>query len=106
MPGTVRITASRLAEIPGAFGSNGCRTRHPLFPHDNMKNALSMKDETTYDRYPVYRGDDLELTYSPEGSSFRLWAPSAERVRLRLYGAGEGGGPLLTQSMDASSDGT
>lgn len=90
MPGTVRITASRLAEIPGAFGSNGCRTRHPLFPHDNMKNALSMKDETTYDRYPVYRGDDLELTYSPEGSSFRLWAPSAERVRLRLYGAGEG----------------
>ena len=36
-----------------------------------------MKDETKYDRYPVYRGDDLELTYSPEGSSFRLWAPSA-----------------------------
>lgn len=65
-----------------------------------------MKDETKYDRYPVYRGDDLELTYSPEGSSFRLWAPSAERVRLRLYGAGEGGGPLLTWPMDASSGGT
>ena len=65
-----------------------------------------MKDETKYDRYPVYRGDDLELTYSPEGSSFRLWAPSAERVRLRLYGAGEGGGPLLTWPMDASSSGT
>ena len=59
MPGMVRITASRLAEIPGAFGSNGCRTRHPFLPHDNMKNALSMKDETNYDRYPVYRGDDL-----------------------------------------------
>ena len=29
-----------------------------------MKNALSMKYETKYDRYPVYRGDDLELTYS------------------------------------------
>lgn len=49
-----------------------------------------MKDETKYDRYPVYRGDDLELTYSPEGSSFRLWAPSAERGSPEAVRRGRG----------------
>ena len=32
-----------------------------------------------------YGGDDLGLTYSASGSSFKVWAPTAEKVSLALY---------------------
>ena len=38
-----------------------------------------------FDQYPVYTGKDLGLTYSPEKSFFRLWAPMAMEVRLMIY---------------------
>ena len=44
----------------------------------------------SYDQYPVYTGDDLELRYTPERSVFTLWAPTAEEVQLSLYAANEG----------------
>src|SRR5579859_2809739 len=39
---------------------------------------------------PVYNGRDLGVTYSPLSSTFKVWAPTATAVRLRLYAAGEG----------------
>src|SRR5258707_15778290 len=39
---------------------------------------------------PVYNGRDLGVTYSPSQSTFKVWAPTATAVRLRLYAAGEG----------------
>lgn len=59
-----------------------------------------------YDDYPVYTGNDLELSYGPERSAFRLWAPSAEEVRLRIYDGGEGGEPVETVAMDRAEEGT
>ncbi|QCK15963.1 type I pullulanase [Mangrovivirga cuniculi] len=44
------------------------------------KNDANMNDE-----YPVYLEDDLGLTYSPEKSTFKLWAPTAEKVDLIFY---------------------
>ena len=38
-----------------------------------------------YDSYPVYTGTDLGLRYSPAGSVFRIWAPTAGQARLYLY---------------------
>ncbi|HET6252576.1 MAG TPA: type I pullulanase [Puia sp.] len=38
-----------------------------------------------YDRYPVYTGTDLGLTYSPAASVFRIWSPTAQQARLYLY---------------------
>lgn len=35
--------------------------------------------------YPTYGGDDLGLTYTPAGSLFKVWAPTAEQVRVVLY---------------------
>lgn len=37
------------------------------------------------DDYPVYLDDDLGVTYSPEASTFKLWSPAADDVRLKLY---------------------
>lgn len=39
------------------------------------------------DRFPVYKGTDLGLTYSPKWSCFKIWSPPASEVRLMFYDA-------------------
>jgi pullulanase len=34
----------------------------------------------------VYTGDDLGLTYAASGSVFKVWAPTAQRVDVAIYG--------------------
>lgn len=41
--------------------------------------------------YPVYEGRWEEMNYSPTGTDFALWAPTAQEVKLLLYKEGEGG---------------
>lgn len=41
--------------------------------------------KSIYDSYPVYKGKDLGLTYSPKQSKFKIWAPTAKHARLFLY---------------------
>ena len=38
--------------------------------------------------YNTYEGNDLGYTYTPEGTTFKVWAPSAEQVLLKLYSTG------------------
>jgi len=35
--------------------------------------------------YPSYKGDDLGISYSPTASTFKVWAPSASQLRLKIY---------------------
>ncbi|MBL7857748.1 MAG: type I pullulanase [Cyclobacteriaceae bacterium] len=56
--------------------------------------------------YPVYTGNDLGLTYSPERSSFRIYAPTAKQVQLLLYTEGSGGSPLTTLELNKAEQGT
>lgn len=44
-----------------------------------------------FDAHFAYMGDDLGAVYTPDGTSFRLWAPTASQARLVLYREGEGG---------------
>ena len=44
----------------------------------------SNKDEI----YNTYEGNDLGYTYTPESTTFKVWAPSAEQVLLKLYSTG------------------
>lgn len=46
-----------------------------------------------FDSYPIYNGDDLELTVNASGTHFRLWSPKAEAVTLNLYYNGLNGVP-------------
>ncbi|MGI9543149.1 MAG: alpha-amylase family glycosyl hydrolase, partial [Cyclobacteriaceae bacterium] len=50
----------------------------------------------SFDDYPLYSGNDLGLIYSPQRSVFRLWAPNAEAVILRIYNQGSNN-EILTQ---------
>jgi len=60
----------------------------------------------TYDDYPVYDGSDLELTYTPKSSKFRVWAPTASEVKLLLYQDGNEGGAYQNMNMKRSDAGT
>lgn len=59
-----------------------------------------------FDKYPVYNGADLGLTYSSNESKFRIWAPTAERAELIFYDAGEKGTATDRIAMQKSSEGT
>jgi len=59
-----------------------------------------------FDSYPVYTSNDLGLIYTPQQSSFRIWAPTAEKAELILYNEGTGGTALQAISMQKSKSGT
>lgn len=71
-----------------------------------LSSNSQVKDVRNYASYPVYTGRDLGLTYSAARSSFRIWAPTAEKVQLRLYAEGIGGEPLQEKEMKKDKDGT
>ncbi|MFM7222838.1 MAG: type I pullulanase [Bacteroidota bacterium] len=56
--------------------------------------------------YPVYQGDDLGLTYTPQQSSFKIWSPTAEAARIILYGSSLGKDQLGSYPMTKSEQGT
>ncbi len=75
-----------------------------------MAGMLSACNSTqkyvSYADYPVYEGNDLELTYTPQASGFRVWAPTATEVKILLYDNGNEGGAYKTMDMKRSEKGT
>ncbi len=59
-----------------------------------------------FSTYPHYPGNDLGVSWSPEKTVFRLWAPTARMVELRLYLTGKGGKPEMTCRMERTEQGT
>ncbi len=49
------------------------------------------KNFSDYSEYPTPKGNYQEMSYTPEATTFTLWAPTAEEVRLALYAEGLGG---------------
>lgn len=72
---------------------------------EKLRNHPFADQLDTYDKYPCYYGNDLELVYTPEQSVFTLWAPTASKVRLKLYKSGEGGEPEEQLEMNMIDDG-
>lgn len=85
-----------------------------------MKNTLSLlislllimtscQNQPEYESltdYPVYKGNDLGFTYSPKETSFRLWSPAAQEVKLHIYSAGNGDNLETSYNMKRDVDGT
>ena len=59
-----------------------------------------------YAGYPVYTGHDLGVRYSAAKTVFKVWAPKASAVTLRLYDAGNGGEAINTIDLKKSLKGT
>lgn len=71
-----------------------------------VSGCTEKRQYASYDDYPV-RSDDLrEIQYTPEATTFALWAPTAEEVRVRLYNSGHEGDPEATVSLKYDKEGT
>lgn len=55
--------------------------------------------------YPEYKGKDLGVTYSPKATTFKVWAPTASQVELRLYTSGSGGTASETIALEKAAGG-
>ena len=54
----------------------------------------------------TYTGNDLGATWTAESTTFRLWAPTAAKVLVNLYTAGEGGDKISEVEMTKDVNGT
>ena len=60
--------------------------------------------EGDYDNYPAYKGDDLEMTVTENGTNFTLWSPTADSAVVRIYNEGIGGEVVETRYMERKSE--
>ncbi|MEY4629451.1 MAG: type pullulanase [Bacteroidota bacterium] len=56
--------------------------------------------------YPVYHGDDLGLTYTPQQSTFKIWSPTADAARIIFYASPLGNDQLERILLSKSENGT
>ena len=59
----------------------------------------------SFEEYPVPQGEIQELQYSPQQSTFQVWAPMADQVTLRIYAEGAGGEALKQVGMKRQKEG-
>ncbi len=71
-----------------------------------MKANYLQQDENEKELFPNYYGNDLGLTWSAQQSAFRIWAPVANRVQLKLYDQCIDGKILQTIELEKAEQGT
>ncbi|MVN75052.1 type I pullulanase [Hymenobacter sp. HMF4947] len=70
------------------------------------KAQTGTADDFPLAKYPVYQGPDLGLTFDRTGQgTLRVWAPTAEEMRLNLYAAGVGGTATAVREMQPGGAG-
>ena len=79
----------------------GCLAAAMLLAGNLMPAKAQSSFDAQFNDYPTYNGTDLELSVSPAATSFRLWSPKAQAVRLNIYADGHTGKPEQTIEMTA-----
>ena len=52
----------------------------------------------------TYAGDDLGAVWSKDSTTFRVWAPTADSVKVNLYQSGTPGTKDLTEQLEMTAD--
>jgi len=68
-----------------------------------LNTVASAQPKPDFDNYRPYLGKDLGVKYSPQKTTFKIWAPDASQITLRLYDAGDGGQAIETINMTRGS---
>ena len=63
-------------------------------------------DAADYDSYPVYNGNDLGVAWTPEKTTFRIYAPTAEEAKVMIYNDGLGGNAVQEKTFNKGRNGT
>ena len=61
---------------------------------------------SSYGSYPVRSGSLTEMEYAPCATTFTLWAPTADEVRLMIYSDGWRGSFIASYAMMPAEEGT
>lgn len=61
-------------------------------------------NSTDFEKMYTYTEADLGASWSPEKTSFRLWAPAADSVQIRLYKSGNADTQDLLETLDMTRD--
>ncbi len=69
-------------------------------------SPASAQSITDFATYTTYDGPDLGLTWAGKRPTLRVWAPTAEALKLRTYGTGTGGAPTAEYAMQKAEGGT
>jgi pullulanase len=81
----VLCTNSLSAQIDAAPNT---LSKNPASDKDKMKKKgpkIKRFTNAELDKFPVYNGKDLGLTYTPTKSIFKVWSPPAAEVRLYIF---------------------
>ncbi len=92
----VEITLAEDADVTADYRIN----------HEQLEGSVVVKRGVLDDPAFVYTGDDLGHSYSPEGTKFRLWAPTVTGVDVLLYDQPEGGRPKAVHPLQPDVGGT
>lgn len=71
-----------------------------------MTSCQNQPEYESLTDYPIYKGNDLGFSYSPKETSFRLWSPAAEEVKLHIFSAGNGDNLETSYNMKRDEAGT
>ena len=90
LPLLVMFSAVAMMKITKTYGQEGVIT-----PSVNSNAVTESNTETLpprrlgFDQLPFYGGDDLGATYTPQATTFKVWSPTAQSVKIQLFHSGE-----------------
>lgn len=68
-------------------------------------SCTQTREFNSFEEYPIPAKHYQEMTYTPEATTFTLWAPTAQEVRLSLYEEGLGGEAIESHLMEPKREG-
>lgn len=66
--------------------------------------SMQAQDTEKFDNYPTPKGEWTECRYTPQSTTFSLWAPTAQQVRLKIYSSGTDNDLYQTKLMKPLHD--
>lgn len=100
----VEQSASLILKEPVDFSNT-----YTLYMKNHEKAEVSVSDAFSTEEFEeafTYTGDDLGASYTKKATTFRVWAPTASKVKVNFYKKGSGRNLLTSEKMEKDVKGT
>lgn len=98
-----KITVVAGTNLTFAFSTPLDATKEYYVLYGNVKQAVQMPSPYSTDGFEskyTYDGEDLGATYESSKTTFKVWAPTAESVKVNLYESGDPEADDLIESVE------
>ena len=82
------VTLNHTIRINAQYQLNGVFPEWQTYTKSKYVSAHKLYDQQRFKTYYHYDGNDLGATYNGTSTTFKVWAPTAARVRLTLFRSG------------------